>query len=373
MPAEPYIQIIVRNDDELTWEDSNSIVLAHGEPAAVFTVAVDSNGLPVRDGNNQYMTRKLKYSVVGDGVSTFVQLEPLWPVPKRAFNSAARGQPTNPVGRNMRDIVQNNVVLTYETFAEAIEAFMFPYAPPYFTYFNPGFPTLEVGMTLNVNGVQFSWDSANPDNVELGSVTITEVFAGVNNLLASGRGASGVFQSSGVPIRQGTAIGQVWAVYLAGQNTQNNQMPTASRSFSWEGQRALFTHPDAEWLIADFTAAAGDPASTFLASEAALVTLLNGKLDDTTLRNNGRSVLGNGAWGRQSIDGGPNGSRIYVLYPVPYRGGPAGMAWPLAAGAATDFKARYITLPRHGVPVPYCLIGYNTRWVLGADIQIDIN
>jgi len=355
--ATPYIQIVIRNDDIQTFlsYDNNDHILAKGEPAAVWKVKTTADGTTLYEANGTTpQTDKLLYYVIGDGFSRFSQLVPLWPVAKGTFNSVVSSREGS--GRNLDDITQTNATHRFETLGEALDNFYHPYAPPQWNAFNPsGYADLEVGQTLTLN-FAFSWSSTNPQNFKPNSGLIQLGFNGATSTLASGLSASGSVTPSGGATLRGINIGQQASFSLLGTNTRNNPLNTVTRFQNWLGKRALFMHPDSQWLIAAMTAKIGDPAGAYVADDNAVAGLINAALDG------GNSTLGNGSFGLQTLDGTNAGGRAYLAYPKVYRT-TARFIDPSFNVDQAPVVSRELTVTRNGVPVTYVLMGLDLRIV----------
>lgn len=345
-----YIQIVIKNGVVDNWYNFNTddYLLAQGEQGAVWRAQVAPDGTPLFEADGiTPLAGMLLFEVIGDGMSRFSELVPIWPVRKASFNSIVSSRQGS--ARNLENLADINSTATYQTLDEVIEALIHPYARPQFNAFNPsGFASLEVGLPLNVNGINFSWDSANRQNVQPASVLVRETFNGANNTLVSGKNGQGSFQATGLNPRIGTSIGQTIVFTLLGQNTKGEALNPAYRQMIWEGKRVFFTHPNSEWLIDTFTASVGEtPGSTGM-SDATLAVLLNNKLNET-------DVLGGASFGTLSVDGTSAGARLYVLYPEAYR---SSQQWQSTGIIGVlGGRSRRIQLTRNGVPVWYWLFG----------------
>ncbi len=297
---------------------------------------------------------KLLFKVIGDGLSRFSQLEQLWPVPKGAFNSVVSNR--QGTGRNLQDITQTNATHTYETFGEAVSDFFHPYANPQFNTFEPSsFADREVGTGLG-RAFTFTWSSANSQNVQPASVAITQTFGGSSTTLAAGLNASGSFTPSGLAPLVGTTLGQTASFTLSGANTRGGALNPVTRTAQWLGRRALFLHPDTEWLCPGMSAKVGETPGSYVSSDATVAGLINQALDT------GDNALGNGSFGVRTLDGGTNGKRVYVAYPADYRTVARFIdpSFNVDQGAT---KVRLLPVTRNGLTIPYALIGLDLRIV----------
>lgn len=361
---EQEIQIIIRRDTINAWllNDNNEHILADGEPAAVWKVRTGPDGLPLfaADGVTP-LGGKLLYQVIGDGFSRFSQLDPLWPVPKGAFNSIVSNR--QGTGRNLESITQTNATHSFDTLADFIDNLAHPYAPPAFTSFNPAsFPDREVGTPLPRN-FTFSWSTSNSQNMLGNSVSITQNFGGTNTTLASGLAANGSFTPSGLAPLVGTALGQTATFYLDGTNTRDGDLSATPRTAQWLGRRALFLHPDTEWLCPGMSAKVGETPGTYVSSDATVAALINAALDT------GDSALGNGSFGLRTLDGGTAGKRAYLAYPADYRT-VARFIDPSFNVDQAAVKVRLLPVTRNGLTIPYALLGLDLRIVQTFDSYI---
>jgi hypothetical protein len=365
MPASPYIQVILRNDDIETFRsyDDNQHILAKGELAAVWKVKTTPDGDTIYQADGVTPeSDKLLFHVIGDGFSRFSALDQLWPVSKGVFNSVVSGREGS--GRNLDDITQVNATHRFETLAEALDNFYHPYARPFFNGFNPsGYATQEVGTTFPLN-FAFSWSSAFSQNVKPNSVLLQLGFNNANSTLASGLGASGSFTPSGLVPLRGTSIGQQATFTILGANTRNEPMSPVTRSVLWAGKRALFMHPNSEWLIAGMSAKQGEASGSYVASDATVAALINAALDGAN------GILGNGSYGLQTLDGGNAGARAYLAYPKVYRTS-ARFIDPSFNVDQAPVLSRELSVPRNGVVVTYVLLGLDLRIVqqLQSNVQ----